>query len=244
MWEVTPTAADAGLFQERQCSTRNTGRFNEWRRPTLLELVSIVDYEARNPAFDIAAFPDNRVGYFATSTPVYQDGRSVGGGDGYGWTVNSTTGLWMNGLPPSFLFRCVRDATPRRCYPATERYQATASSAVAEVYDASSGLTWQRNAAPEAKSWNDAASYCEGLGNGYRLPGVKELLSIFDFETPARPAIDASAFPGTSPDVFFWSATRPAGEASKALATKFTSSSYLGVDAFDENTEQYVRCVR
>ncbi len=112
-----------------------------------------------------------------------------------------------------------------------------------EVYDASSGLIWQRHAAPETKNWSNATSYCQGLGNGYRLPGVKELLSILDFEAPSLPAIDASAFPGTPPGVF-WSATRAAGEATKVLATNFMSSDRAYAEVFDENTEQYVRCVR
>jgi hypothetical protein len=242
MWEKMPTAVDAGLFQEGLCSTRSTGGFNGWRRPTLRELVSIVDYGARNPAMDVAAFPDMRVGVFATATPVYQHGRRIGS-DGYGWSVESTTGLWMNGLPPSFLFRCVRVEVLHYCYRATERYRPTSSSAVEGVYDASSGLTWQRHAAPETKNWTDAASYCEGLGDGYRLPGVKELLSIVDFEIASQPAIDTSAFPDT-PTGVFWSATRAFGEASKVLATNFMSSDRAYAQAFDENTQQYVRCVR
>jgi hypothetical protein len=242
MWERVPTAADSGLFQEEQCSTRSTAGYSGWRRPTLPELVSIADYGARNPAIDVAAFPGMLVGVFATATPVYQHGTRIGP-EGYGWSVESTTGLWTNGLPASFLFRCVRVERPHNCYRVTERYRATASSAVEEVYDASSGRHWQRPAAPEPKNWRDATSYCESLGDGYRLPSMKELLSIVDFETPSQSALDSSAFPDTPPGAF-WSATRAAGEASKVLTTNFMTSDRAYAQVFDEDTEQYVRCVR
>lgn len=241
MWESAATQGGT-VFREWDCTRRNTGAQVDWRRPTLLELVSIVDFASENPAIDQAGFPGTPADYFASATPLYVDGRPFGP-EGYGWSVDFGTGLWTNGLPPDFRYRCVRDVAPRRCYRAAERYQPTASSSVAAVFDAFSGLTWQRGLAPEMKTWSDAKAYCEALGGGYRLPGVKELLSIMDLETASRPAIDPVAFPGT-PSGSFWSGTPAADGTPTALATDFTAATNGITSALDQLSVQYVRCVR
>jgi len=220
-WEEAASNGGFVLF-EQNCSTKTTGGLSGWRLSTLLELVSIVDFGVRDPAIDLGSFPGTLSGFFSSSTPIYEHGfRS--GPQGYGWSVDFKTGIWTNGTPSDAQFRCVREATQRRCYRANERFEPTSSSKVAEVRDAFSGLTWQRVPAPEKKAWNDAGSYCAGLGDGYRLPGVKELLSIVDLRNAKEvtdAAIDTAAFPGTPPDVF-WSATKAAGSPSKRLGFSF-----------------------
>ena len=241
-WETTGTAGSGVSFTEAECAMKSTGGLAGWRRPTLLELESIVDFGGPKPAIDRASFPGIQADYYATATPIYEGGRRVGP-SGYGWSIDFTTGLWTNGFPPSFQFLCVREAKPLRCYRTSERFQPTSSSSVASVHDARSGLTWQRGPAPAPKTWADAEAYCTDLGNGYRLPGVKELLSILDLETSAEPAIDAAAFPGTPAGVF-WSATKAAGAPAKRLATDFTRSVNASASALDETSAAYVRCVR
>ena len=66
------------------------------------------------------------------------------------------------------------------------------------VKDLHTGLTWQRNIEPTLRSLAEAKAYCETLtlaGSGWRLPALKELLTLVDL-TRADPAIDLQAFPG------------------------------------------------
>jgi hypothetical protein len=67
---------------------------------------------------------------------------------GYVWTVGFKTGLTENGLPPMFHFRCVRELTPRFCYPEGQRFQAETSSPVDAVRDVATGLAGRGKCPP------------------------------------------------------------------------------------------------
>ncbi len=120
------------------------------------------------------------------------------------------------------------------CYPAP-RFTISAT----EVIDGKTGLTWQRGVAPVGKTWADAKAYCPTVGANFRLPSVKELLTIVDL-TKSDPAIDTAAFPGT-PATYFWTSSAVAGSSISAWLVHFNKG-----DAYDvvvSNTSQ-VRCVR
>lgn len=75
------------------------------------------------------------------------------------------------------------------------------------VTDTVTGLTWQRTAPTMTYDWDDGLSYCSSLslGNlssGWRLPQVKELISIVDYSTDV-PSIDSTAFPSTTSGEFW-----------------------------------------
>jgi hypothetical protein len=104
------------------------------------------------------------------------------------------------------------------------RYTITSTT----VRDTRTGLTWQRAVSPSA-TWADASAYCAGLsaalgGTGWRLPDVKELLTLVDDAQATGPTIDVNAFPAT-PAAFFWSSTPMAGMPSLALGVQFASGS-------------------
>ena len=65
------------------------------------------------------------------------------------------------------------------------------------VGDNMTGLTWQQVPASEKMSWEEAGVYCENLELGgyddWRLPTVKELFAIGDFET-GWPFLDTNYF--------------------------------------------------
>ncbi|MBI5477742.1 MAG: DUF1566 domain-containing protein [Deltaproteobacteria bacterium] len=79
------------------------------------------------------------------------------------------------------------------------------------------GLMWQRAILERCVDWVDAEAYCDSLDLAsyadWRLPSVKELISIFDATRGAcaysQPSIDASAFAGSAhyPATEFWSST-------------------------------------
>lgn len=110
------------------------------------------------------------------------------------------------------------------------------------VTDQKTGLVWQQKTAGQ-RSWESALSYCENLKLGgksdWRLPDIKELVSIVDLSKPG-PAIDSTAFPGTQSS-FYWSSTPYVGHTSFAWSVYFYDGS---VSSYSEPGSSYVRCVR
>src|SRR5215472_2763046 len=68
------------------------------------------------------------------------------------------------------------------------------------VYDNKTKLTWQQQSASQI-TLSAAPTYCSSLGldgDTWRLPTMKELITIVDYSiAPNGPAIDSAAFPGT-----------------------------------------------
>ncbi|MEQ1636285.1 MAG: DUF1566 domain-containing protein [Methylococcales bacterium] len=123
---------------------------------------------------------------------------------------------WFSGLILSLaLGVTVADAAPY-----------TLSADGQEVTDTQTGLIWRRCA--EGMSWNgtlcigtattytheqalqQAATVATATGIAWRLPNVKELVSIVDFSR-ISPAIDPAAFPNTLMDVFWSSSPEVSG---------------------------------
>jgi hypothetical protein len=110
------------------------------------------------------------------------------------------------------------------------------------VTDSRTRLTWQRAPDLTPRPWSQAEAYCGSLdlhGKGWRLPSVKELLTIVD-ESRWGPAIDPVAFPSTPSD-HFWT--------SSSLATfpMFVWTVYFGKGTaafFEVGNPRLVRCVR
>jgi hypothetical protein len=119
-------------------------------------------------------------------------------------------------------------------HAAASRYELAADTAL----DRKTGLTWQRNVAPEKHAWSDAKAYCHGLGDGWRLPGLKELLTLVD-PTRASLAVDPEAFPDGA--VSLWSASPFLGKSGGAWVVVFT---YGQPSESPLDTMHDVRCVR
>ena len=114
--------------------------------------------------------------------------------------------------------------------------------AAGTVYDTRTRLTWQQNVDPNTYTWAGATMYCKDLalaGGGWRLPSVKELVTLVDVGQKS-PAIDRTFFPNTPSD-YFWTSSPLAGDPSFAWFVNFlngySSTSDVG-NAFR------VRCVR
>jgi hypothetical protein len=126
------------------------------------------------------------------------------------------------------------------------------------VTDAATGLTWDQcylgqgtdgcaGLPPTALAWADALVAAQDMNiqrykghADWRLPNVKELLSLRDLSRSMSPAVDLQAFPGTL-GAPFWSSTTVAPTAGNAWAVGFAfgeTSQLAKTDAL------YVRLVR
>ena len=110
------------------------------------------------------------------------------------------------------------------------------------VTDTSTGLVWQQETTGPM-TWKEALSYCKSLSLGghddWRMPGIKELISIIDYGR-RNPAIDTTAFPDTLSS-HYWSATTYTDYASSAWCVNFKHG---GVYDLYESYTYYVRAVR
>lgn len=175
------------------CDGLVLGGFDDWRLPTRIELLSIVDASIHTPALNGAAFPGaNSLGHWTRShSPgnnleiwlVYFDKGAAG------------TDFALNDR--HFPVRCVRSPGASSASP---RYTTTADT----VHDNSTQLTWQKVPSPSVKNWTNAQSYCAAP---WRLPTLAELNTLVD-TSRTNPAIDLNAFPNTTAD-YVWTSTIP-----------------------------------
>jgi hypothetical protein len=92
-----------------------------------------------------------------------------------------------------------------------------------DVLDTTTSLRWQQTPGDDicgntwTCTWFEAWNYCEGLGNGSRLPGVKELQGLVDYSVAfpgptlpeGHPFVDEKGEP-TVQSSAYWSATTTA----------------------------------
>jgi hypothetical protein len=214
------------------CACLSLAGQEDWRLPTRMELVSIVDFTRDAPAIDPAAFPDTPPAWFWTASRWAED-------PSFAWYIyfeNGFTNFIDQGA--TYQVRCVRPASPPAPAP-TERYRSTAGT----VLDSATGLTWQQIPDATGRPWREATAHCAALalaGGGWRLPTMKELQSLVD-ETRANPAIDPMAFPDTPSDQPFWTASRVVATPGSAWRVSFAHG--YTYDSSDFNP-YLTRCVR
>jgi hypothetical protein len=113
------------------------------------------------------------------------------------------------------------------------------------VVDTKTNLTWQQVTSATTYTWSNAGFYCSGNtpglpGTGWRLPEIKELLSLVDDRASVAPTIDTAAFPGTQ-SAAYWSSTRVSTDVADSWVVYFDSGAAEGNSL---PTTNYVRCVR
>lgn len=84
------------------CASLVYGGYNDWRLPSRIELVSLVDFTRINPALDTNAFPPVPSSYFWTSSP-YANASN------FAWAVSSYYGRpYYYNNTTAYRVRCVR----------------------------------------------------------------------------------------------------------------------------------------
>jgi hypothetical protein len=212
------------------CSQLGAGGVTDWRLPSILELVTLLDFtRTAGPMIDTAAFPDTVPFNYWSSTPVE-------GAAGELWQVGFDSG-YVSTFASNFTIRvrCVR-ASGSRCYPSGARFQIEGNT----VYDAATGLTWQQ-AVSGRVTFANAAAQC---ANPFRLPSYKELTTLVDFSRAAPgPMIDTVSFPST-PAELFWSSTLTPTSSIYAFTVDFATGAAADRDTSSGQTSLRVRCVQ
>jgi hypothetical protein len=235
MWEAAPgTAMLSAQDAAKYCSDLRLDDRCDWRMPTRIELVSLVDFTRRDPALD-PALPTTTGDFLTTST--VKDFRWRVGSDGATRVLSAT-------LSTMARVRCVRTHVS---HPAAEpRYTFAGAAPDDSVTDRGTGLTWQRRPSTETYTFAEASGYCAGLtfgGGGFRVPSMKELQTVLDEQAPSY--IDAEVFPDfpTTMNPTFWTSTVSARGPENAWFVRGGSTLNVAADA-GVNAKFYVRCVK
>jgi hypothetical protein len=205
----------------------------DWRLPTKIELESLIDpsrINAVDPLFD-----DFPVDLVWSATPVLN--TNVGGLK-LAWALDFMVGATMDsGRFEGGRVRCVASASDKG--GAAPDYELSSYT----VRDRNSQLEWQRVTDDATRTWKEAQEYCAQLdsaGGGWRLPSLKELLTLVD-PTMHGPAINVKAFPLTKPERH-WTATEFLDAKDAVYLVSFSDGTSWATGSFAD--EHYVRCVR
>jgi hypothetical protein len=100
--QAVPSAAYTWANAVAYCPTLTLAGHNDWRLPSAVELMSIVDLGQLSPSINGTYFPSTPSNYFWSSSPV-------AGSPSYAWLVDFTNGFTDN-FVISFTIdvRCVR----------------------------------------------------------------------------------------------------------------------------------------
>jgi len=122
------------------------------------------------------------------------------------------------------------------------------------ITDNVTGLVWRRcsqgknddatcTGTAGTYTWENALLQCENEtadGGGWRLPNMRELMSIVDFGKATTPKINTAYFPGTASD-YYWTSNTDVSITASALKVLFSAGNVV---YSDKTTDAYVRCIR
>jgi len=232
-WEQTNTQSTSMLSRAQSyCASITTGGHNDWRVPTRVELVSIIDFNdssLRRPAIFGAPASSQW-----TQSQVVGDATQVYVVD----FVNDATGSLLSSAAPSALsgiVRCVRNGRPLPASPTSPLPSGLWVQQGSYMYNTLTKQTWEKTPSSMPSNYANAMQRCASLGAGFRVPTMRELDTLTDESRLGAPVWPAT-FDGTQ--AYYWSSTAEDG------TYNFTWSSagrFSVTETF--RTDVYVRCV-
>lgn len=216
-WPLAP-ALDPVTWSDapRVCMELRAGGFSDWRLPTRIELLSIVQYSqypAADPRFEIP------VDAYWTASSYADDPTKA-------WAIDFTFGT-ATGKPKdeAHHVRCVRGGKKSANGPA-QRF----STGVGVVFDKLTNLTWQADTVP-VRTFLEAREYCSRVlingKDGFRVPLAHELHTLVD-DHRAAPAL----YPlfAVSGGATVWSMTNASDGASTIVTVDFAEGRTILAD--------------
>jgi len=214
---------DAQAVFIKSLNENNFGGYQHWQLPDILELASITNFN-----------------FIPVMDPIFN------GTSSFYWSsvaASNTDGIWgvnfLNGIvnySSEDLLKSVRAVYQTKTDTLNNLIVNTKT-----IIDKRTGLMWQRETLPSALSWKDALAHCESLMldtySDWRLPNIKELLSIVDF-SGYNPSI-FSEFDTNA--AFYWSSTTHPNSIDKAWGVEFDFGS---TNNKQKILLQYARAVR
>ncbi len=206
------------------CANKGDG----WRLPNIEELRTILDYSVQNKTIDPTFEHIGEAGfkrYWTSSNNLQMKD--------FGVFINFSHGTDDSSHKNNkYYVRCVKG----------DRFVKTKAEKNGDiVLDLDTGLTWRDKISVNKLTWSDALKYCNDLGDNWRLPNIKELLSIASQEQETKPSLKQGFIYRSSGQ--FWSSTTLASDTSVAYGVDF----YVGGDFIHENKndeKNLARCVR
>jgi hypothetical protein len=176
------------------CASLDFAGRTDWRLPSRIELISLIDWDQQRLGDMDPAFPEPPFEGEWTCTPG--PGNPL-----VAWMVDFTVGSPdIREKRMTLLARCVSGS--RASTPPPARYQIGLDGTVTDIKTL---LTWQASPSRTDLTFGQGFEYCQGLGPGWRLPTVLEIETLVD-ETLAEAAVDPSTFPDW-PNGIFWTSS-------------------------------------
>ena len=239
VWQRAASAPASFADARAACEALELEGETDWRLPTRIELLSILDYGRASPALNPTAFPPATEG--GSNWSASADARAP---SARAWCVDfAGRASAVIEVQSKLRVRCVRGlAEPK---PA-------ASLEGEVVLDPRTGLRWQRRVAtPAPVTWTEALLACQSARTegrlGWRLPSARELESLYDVRAVSGPAWRTSVFPADEmglalPSRVTWSSTEALAAASQAVVVVDFTPEHATATLGPEATA-LVRCV-
>jgi hypothetical protein len=239
--ELSDEGRVVATLAENYCSEVSWGGYEDWRLPSRIELVSLIDFTRFEPAIDSSVFPDTWLP--STSSDFLSSSR--GPRENQMWAIDFRLGE-SQVIGPRV--RCVRTEAAQNA--ASPRYLAAGEGATQTVTDQATDLVWQRTPSDQQFTFAAAQTYCAELeiaDGGFRVPSIKELATIVDESKLEEPAIDLEVFETPAIKGIFWASSRNA-ETPDTNAWSLSGfgemrSTYPPLPT-NVDRENYVRCVK
>ncbi len=254
---ISKTWAEAQTY----CQNKQLGSYEDWRIPTYKELLTLYNYfpeklnqySYKKNTYTIFEnfFSRDYVTLYWNTTPCLNHISTwvvlfLSMADDFNYWDENWTKYTTNNETIKRTIICVQgDKLPKSTFVRNDTSNI--------VTDETTNLMWQDNgdANTVTKDWENAISYCESLNlgeyNDWRLPNIRELRSIVDFDK-ANPAISPT-FRNVISDIYWSSTTKimentqGAGSGNLARNIDFFYGNEE-VDFDDKAISHYVRCVR